>query len=156
MRILVMSDMHGRKSNFEKAVEAQNEALDVVFLGDGASDAKELSSFFKGKKFHIVSGNCDFSSPFPATQYLNIGGIKILATHGHIYGVKHGMERLYEAAKASGVNIALYGHTHNPKIEYVDGIYFVNPGALCGIGGSPTYAAVDIVPNGIFPNIIKL
>ena len=36
MRMLVMSDLHRRRSAFEKAIEQQPDAVQVVFLGDGA------------------------------------------------------------------------------------------------------------------------
>lgn len=156
MRILVLSDMHKRRSNFEKAVEAQPEAKQVIFLGDGADDAAELSAFYPEKSFYILSGNCDFSSKYPSTMRLQLGGIKILATHGHHYGVKGATERLLAAAEQEDAKIALYGHTHVPKIEYKNGIYLVCPGALGASFGNAGYAVVDITDSGIMPILIKL
>ncbi len=156
MRILVMSDMHGRKNNFEKAIEAQPTAKNVIFLGDGASAAESESGFFPDRKFHIVSGNCDFASSLPTVGILEINGVKILITHGHTYRVKYGTEALFEGAKAAGVQLVLYGHTHIPKIEYTNGIYLVNPGPLCGSPNPASYATVDLEKGGIFPNIIRL
>lgn len=156
MRILVLSDMHKRRSNFEKAVEAQPEAKHVIFLGDGADDAAELASFYSEKNFYILSGNCDFSSKYPSTMRFQLGGVKILATHGHHYGVKGTTEHLLSAAEQEGVKIALYGHTHVPKIEYKNGIYLVCPGALGASFGNAAYAVVDITDSGIMPILIKI
>lgn len=156
MRILVLSDLHRRRSRFEEAVEQQPEARQVIFLGDGAAEAAELAAFYPDRTFHILSGNCDFNSFYPASKVLELGGVRILATHGHPYSVKSGTGRLWEAAKTAGARLALYGHTHLPKVEYRDGIYLVCPGALCGAGSPPGYAVIDLVDSGIMPIQIKL
>ncbi len=156
MKILVMSDMHRRKSNFERVLEKHKDIVNVIFLGDGVDDAKEISEFFPDKRFYLLSGNCDFLSFLPSSEIITLAGVEILATHGHSYGVKNGTERLYEAAKIRGVKLALYGHTHIPKIEYKEGIYMVCPGALGNSSEGPTYAIIDIDEKGIMPNILKL
>lgn len=156
MRILVLSDLHRRRSNFEKAVEAQPDAKHIIFLGDGVDDAAELASFYPDRSFYILSGNCDFASKFPTTTRLKLGGVEILATHGHLYNVKTSTERLFATAKAEGVKIALYGHTHIPKVEYKDGVYLVCPGALGASFGNAGYAVIDITDSGIMPVLIKL
>lgn len=156
MRMLVMSDLHRRRSAFEKAIEQQPDAVQVVFLGDGAEEAAELSSFYPDRVFHIFSGNCDFASKYPASGLITVAGVRILATHGHPYSVKSTTERLREAAVAAGASIALYGHTHVPRVEYKNGLYLVCPGALCGSDGYAGYAVIDLTPTGIFPNLIRL
>ncbi len=156
MRILVLSDLHRRRSHFEKAVEDHPEAKQVIFLGDGADEAAELSAFYPDRIFHILSGNCDFSSFYPSTMQLEFAGVRVLATHGHPFSVKSGTGRLYEAARQTGSKLALYGHTHIPKVEYRDGIYLVCPGALCGSGAPAGYAVIDITDSGIMPLHIKL
>ena len=156
MRILVMSDMHRRKSNFERVLEKHPDINEIFFLGDGADDAEEISSFYKDKKFNILSGNCDFLSKYPSSGFFNINGVKILATHGHTYGVKSSREHLLEAAKREGVSMALYGHTHIQMQEYVDGIYLICPGALGNSFDGSRYAIIDITDKGIMPNLLKL
>ena len=49
-------------------------------------------------------------------------------THGHIHRVKSGLDYLYGAARAEGVDIALYGHTHRANVEYTTP-WMINPGA---------------------------
>ena len=156
MKILVVSDLHRRKSNFERVLEKHKDITNVIFLGDGVEDADEISGFFAQKRFFLISGNCDFSSLLPSSKIITLAGVDILATHGHTYGVKNGTERLYEAAKSMGVKLVLYGHTHIPKIEYKDGIYMVCPGALGNSSEGPAYAIIDLDEKGIMPNILKL
>ncbi len=156
MQILVLSDMHRRKSNFERVIEKYPHINTVFFLGDGADDAEEIASFYRDKTFYILSGNCDFFSKFPSSGFFEINGVKILATHGHTYGVKSNRERLYEAAKSEDVKLAIYGHTHIQLEEYRDGIYMVCPGALGNSDGGPGYAIIDVTAKGIVVNLLKL
>jgi UDP-2-acetamido-2,6-beta-L-arabino-hexul-4-ose reductase len=60
MQILVVSDLHRRRSYFEKVLEKYPNINTVFFLGDGADDAADVASFFPDKTVHILSGNCDF------------------------------------------------------------------------------------------------
>ncbi len=156
MKLLVISDLHRRRSNFERVMEKHPDIIRVVFLGDGADDVAEMSAFYPDKVFHILSGNCDFLSKYPSTIFLNFEGVKILATHGHGYGVKGSTDHLRAAAEREGVTLALYGHTHIQREEYCDGIYLVCPGALGNSSNGPGYAIIDITPQGIMPNLIKL
>lgn len=157
MRILVMSDCHGMTRNAEKALDAHPEAKTVFYLGDGAYEIDELKSFYPDRNFHIVSGNCDIGSRFIGIGEAVIGKIKILYTHGHRYNVKYGTQMLLEVAQDVGASLALYGHTHISKIEYVNGIYLVNPGALShSREGSESYAVIDITDSGIMPLILKI
>jgi putative phosphoesterase len=139
-----------------KALDSQPEVHHVFYLGDGAKQIEGLKEYYPDKKFYIVNGNCDFGSDFSLNGAENINGTRIFYTHGHNLGVKYGTERLLETAKTVGAKIALYGHTHMAKIEYIDDIYVINPGALshsrCGYC---SYAVVDILCDGIMPIIIK-
>lgn len=157
MRILVISDSHGRINNIEKAIEAHPSVQHIFFLGDCVNDLENLRFIYDEKIFHTVSGNCDHSSFERCSDMIELGGLRIFYTHGHLYSVKSGMERLREAATSCGADLVLYGHTHIAKTEYDGGVYYVNPGSI-GMGRSngESYAVIDIEHNGIMPVIIKL
>jgi putative phosphoesterase len=73
-----------------------------------------------------------------------------------VHSVKSGLGRLIEKAKSVKADLVLYGHTHVSKTEYVDGIYFVNPGSLSrAVEGRTGYALIDIVSSGIMPLLIR-
>ncbi len=157
MRILVISDSHKRTDIIEKILYAQNDANEVFFLGDLASDIEDFTNLFPQKRFHILSGNCDYFSTYPSSDIAVVGGKRIFYTHGHSLGVKQGTEHLLKTAKAQGCQIALFGHTHNPLILYEDGVYIVNPGSCSSPRSSkPSYAIIDIENNGIMPIIIEV
>lgn len=157
MRIVVISDSHKRSDIIEKILYEQQAATDVFFLGDHANDIEDLQYIFSDKRFHIVSGNCDYFSALPSSAVANVGGVKIFYTHGHTLSVKYGTERLKDTAKQNNCKIALYGHTHISKILYEDGIYIVNPGSCsCSRDFRESYAVIDIEKNGIMPIIVNL
>ena len=143
MQILVVSDSHGHTQALQKAIEATPQALDIIFLGDGARDADWLEDAYPERRFYIVRGNCDMGSFAPSEGLAPFGGVMLLYTHGHMYDVKMGRYKLAAAAKEKGADLALYGHTHAAKEENIDGMRLCNPGAVSTPGGG-TYGIVEI------------
>ena len=157
MRILVISDCHGAQRSLEEIIDRHPDIKKVFYLGDGVAQVEEVMHFFPDRDFKIVSGNCDWNSTYRSYDETIFSGVKIIYTHGHSHGVKYGTERLLEAAKNVGATLVLYGHTHIAKVEYCDGIYLVNPGAVNGSReGKNGYAIIDISSAGIMPSIMKI
>lgn len=154
MRILVVSDTHGNDSSLRRAILAQPKAEVVIHLGDGEEELLRAKQAFPEKMFLAVRGNCDFGSDLPLTGEFTAQGVKIFYTHGHYYGVKSGLYTFACAARERGAQVALYGHTHNALEDYDDGLYLLNPGSLNS--WEATYGTVDITPQGIVTNIVKL
>lgn len=147
MRIAVISDSHGAAHFINEVIEAEPTAETIIFLGDGIRDIKKAEEKYFNKKFYYVMGNCDYFTVItaPKSYFVSIGEKKIFMSHGDEFNVKYGMENLYYKALETGADIVLYGHTHKQKTEYVDGVYFINPGAL----RNRKYAVIDIEDNGI-------
>lgn len=157
MRILVISDSHGRTSAIEEAIEAQPTAKHVFFLGDCVSDIEDLAYIYPDRSFHIVSGNCDGYSFYKSVDFIVLQGKKIIFTHGHSFSVKSGLERIKAFAETENAHIILFGHTHAAITEYENGRHFVNPGSLShGSLGFRSYAVIDIEENGVMPIIVKI
>lgn len=157
MRIIVISDSHGRTGAIDKVLASQTEAEYVFFLGDKVEDIEDFEFIYPNKKFFVVSGNCDYNSFLPTSSVETVGGVRIFYTHGHTLGVKYTYENLIKSAKQNNCQIALYGHTHVSKILYEDGVYIVNPGSVSrSREGSESYAVIDITQSGIMPIIINI
>ena len=154
MKVIICSDSHGAFAAAEQVLEQQPEAAAVLFLGDGAEEWDDLHEIYPQIPFYAVRGNCDFGSDLPLTGEFTAQGVKIFYTHGHYYGVKSGLYTFACAARERGAQVALYGHTHNALEDYDDGLYLLNPGSLNG--WEATYGTVDITPQGIVTNIVKL
>lgn len=154
MRILVTSDTHGDSASLRRAVLSQPKADIVIHLGDGGDDVERVRSSFPERTFLQVRGNCDWGSALPQTGEFEAGGKKIFYTHGHMYGVKSGDYTIISEARSRGADILLFGHTHQPREGYEDGLYIMNPGRLSG--WEPTYGIIDITEQGIVLNVMKL
>lgn len=154
MKILVMSDSHGRRDLVEKCIVQHPDAQVVLFLGDVLADIRNMDQKFTNREFYYVKGNCDFGSDVPAELLITLEGTGILLTHGHAHGVKYGLNGLIDHARKKGAKIALYGHTHVPYNQYHDGIYVLNPGSLAYPRNysTPSYGLIEITPKGILTN----
>lgn len=143
MRVLVISDSHGNYAHAFKAHHLAGPVDHVVHLGDGAEDARLMEEVL-GVPVHRVAGNCDLDPELPAELTLELGGCRILITHGNRQRVKSGLRQLVGKGIEVGAAVILYGHTHLPAVELANGILLVNPGALKeGLPGSYAVVTVD-------------
>ncbi len=150
--IVAFSDLH-YSTLPQKIKSVANEADYVFFLGDGCMALGDLL-FHKG--LVAVKGNCDDVS-FPREQVVKIESVKVLATHGDLYGVKSDMLPLSLKAKEVGATLCLYGHTHYAMIEEVDGTTFINPGAIhWPMRGTASYVYIVVSGSKITAKIVDL
>lgn len=158
MRILVMSDSHGRKTVLQEIIERHPEADTVLFLGDGARQFFELREKYPHKQFVAVCGNNDFfEHDLKTVEILTVKGVKIFMAHGYTFNIRIGNQKVIEAAKKIGAKIVLCGHTHVPKVDYTNGVYYLNPGSVSlSRSGPNSYAVIDIEDNSIVPTIMKV
>lgn len=145
MKLLVLSDSHGEPGRVAAALDAHPDARDVIFLGDGLQDVDAVEGAYGDRRFYCVRGNCDFASFLPAEGLAPFGGLNFYYTHGHLYGVKSGLEFLAEQTQRLGANVALYGHTHRARMERWGSLVLFNPGSVCGSMGS---YGILLVENG--------
>ena len=131
MKFIVFSDSHGDVDHMIRAVRLENPAL-CFFLGDGEYDLTRLQRRFPSLPVNAVRGNCDLRSTLPRTLTCAAGGVRIFATHGHLYGVKHDpiYRELCEAALAENADVVLFGHTHEPFRDRTMGMELLNPGSI--------------------------
>lgn len=153
MRIVVIADVHGNGRALCRAVEQQPTASTVVFLGDGLRQAEDAAERYPDRTFYMVPGNCDLGSSLLPIRQETLGGRRFYFTHGHLHDVKYGLYRLEMAAREAGAQVVLFGHTHRPFEDYVDGLYMLNPGSLRHGG---TYGYVDVTPSGVMTGIVTL
>ncbi len=148
MKILAVSDSHGDLSALIDLVEAHRGEFQLLLhLGDGLEELEELKNIYPKLEYAAVRGNCDTTRDGEAASALILRGVKIWMTHGHLFGVKQSLAYLLREAKAREAKLVFFGHTHQPYVEYVEGIWFVNPGSIGGHGhahGRATCALVEI------------
>jgi len=129
MRVLIVSDTHGRHGNFEKVYDKIGPVDMVLHAGDVCGEEE----WFRKKvaeELYMVRGNCDTSFDLPSKDVIAFGDKLIFLAHGHHYSVGYGPEEIADAAAANGCDIAVYGHTHVPLDMEVGGVRVLNPGSL--------------------------
>ncbi|MCX7820544.1 MAG: metallophosphoesterase [Brevinematales bacterium] len=131
IKILVMSDSHGRKDLIHKLVEASN--VDLIFhLGDFSQDVMDI---VYEKNVYSVKGNMDPLWP-KTSDYakeeivLEVESLKVWLLHGHRYEAHFSTDRMLAKAREKNYQLVCYGHTHKKEFDEREGIYFFNPGAL--------------------------
>lgn len=159
MKIAVVSDTHGNKVAMEKTLCIIEECDALLHLGDNVKDIK----FYEKKvsmPIYSVKGNCDFTNSSPQDRVEEFQGKKIFMTHGHDYNVKLAKMNLKYKGKEVGADIVLFGHTHMPFLDYIDGMCIMNPGSV----GNPrmSKASMGIITidesleDGIKTHIVEL
>ncbi|CAN5638573.1 metallophosphoesterase family protein [soil metagenome] len=129
IELAIISDTHGllRPSLF-RALEGVDH---ILHAGDvGSSDI--LTALEAVAPVTAVTGNTDgfeLRHRIPEVQTLEIGGIRVVVTHGHQFGRGPTPALLREAWPDAG--LVVFGHTHRPLMEEIGDAWFVNPGS-CG------------------------
>lgn len=156
-KILVVSDTHGDPTRLIDTIEKEKPFDIMIHCGDAECSEGRLM-MLSDTTVYGVQGNNDYFYDYPAKREFEINGIKFYLTHGHLDGVHFGIDKIGYAAKAKGAKVALYGHTHIPHLEEMEGITFLNPGSLTyprQIGRKPTYAIINISEDGNMTAEIK-
>lgn len=129
MRILIVSDTHGRHGKFDMVFEKEGPVDAIFHLGDfqGEEDYFEIVS---GCPVYMVAGNNDYYSDLPFEREVSLGGRKIFMAHGHGQQVYAGTRWIVEEGRRRGADIVMFGHTHKPYLEKENGMLVLNPGSL--------------------------
>jgi len=158
MKIIVVSDSHGNYRALSRVINDYHADI-YIHLGDGERELNTVCLSKPDKQIYHVAGNCDYAS-LSENELLMSPDDKnvIFAVHGHMNDVKYSLEPLKALARKKGANIVLYGHTHARHNEYDDGMYIINPGSVSipRDGNRPSFAVIELLPNGIMTNIVDL
>ncbi len=150
MKIMIVSDSHGRNYYLEKALEKVKEIDLFIHLGDFEGSEEYIESIVPCRT-EMVSGNNDYFTGLEKDKIITIGKYSVFLTHGHRYGVNFGTERLKDVAMQYGANIAMFGHTHRPMIDMSSNVWAINPGSITQPrqeGGKPSFIIMDIDSKG--------
>lgn len=152
MKILIVSDTHRRDENLKMVIEQQVPIDMLIHLGDAEGSERFIADWVNPEcRMEMVLGNNDFFSLLDKEREVVIGSHKALLTHGHYYGVSMGPEGLVDEAKSRGCDIAMYGHTHRPFLEEIEGVTVLNPGSLSyprQEGRRPSYMIMTVEEDG--------
>ena len=132
MRAVVLSDTHIRRGSKRRLPDAAYRALDeadvVLHAGDvvAAPVLDELSGF---APVHAVLGNNDdaeLAAALPETLVVALDGVRIGMVHdsGPSSGRRNRMRKAFPDSR-----VVVFGHSHIPINEDLDGLLLFNPGS---------------------------
>ena len=148
MKILVISDSHGRNGRMELVIEQESPLDLIIHLGD-LEGGEDLLEAIAPCPVEMVCGNNDLFSLYPREKIIDVGGVRVFMCHGHNYGVSAGTQRLAQAALQHQCSLAMFGHTHCPVVEEEQGITVVNPGSISyprQANRKPSYIIMNVEP----------
>jgi putative phosphoesterase len=161
VKVGVVSDTHmprfGRRlpAELRRGLLQERVAL-VLHLGDFTSGAV-AALFEEIAPFDAVAGNNDGEE-----IHRRFGRRKVLQLEGASVGLVHGdgtgrttRERAVAAFAADAVDAILFGHSHIPLSERLDGVWLINPGSPTDKRRNPSYsyAILEIDQGRVVPRL---
>ena len=117
----VISDTHGLLR--PEAVEALRDADKIIHAGD-VGDPVIITELERIAPLTLIRGNIDtsdWSKNLPDTNILDVGSLSLY--------VLHNVHDLDLDPAAAGFAAVIFGHSHQPLIEWRKHVLFFNPGS---------------------------
>lgn len=134
MKILIVSDSHGRTENLFKVIHREKDIQCFIHLGDAEKSEEEIRREIEKDNplcaVNFVRGNCDDDLRTPESKILTFSFVNVFVTHGHRYHPGYGLDDLAATAYHNNCAYALFGHTHRPEFADVMGVTCFNPGSI--------------------------
>ena len=147
MKILVVSDTHGRAEPLKTVIHAVK-PFDYLFHAGDVEGMEDEIRREASVPCVFARGNNDYFSNLKLWEVFSAGGYRFLITHGHRMGVHGSAEALRAKAKELRCGVAVFGHTHFPLLDESDPeLTLLNPGSLSfprQPGREPSYAIIEI------------
>jgi putative phosphoesterase len=149
-KVGVISDTHGLLR--AEALDALAGVDHILHAGD-VGDPVILEQLREVAAVSVVRGNVDhgpWATELPWTEVFEIGG--------HALFMLHDRADLDLDPVAAGISAVIYGHSHQPLIEWRDEVLFLNPGSA----GPRRFrlpvsvALLDVSAGGLEPTLVPL
>jgi len=130
MKIGIISDTHLHNYSLElkRIVDTYFGDVDMVMHAGDIVEMEVLDAFLT-KKIEVVAGNMDPASVrnhFPVKKIIKVEAFKIGLIHG--WGSPVGLENRI-SNEFTEIDCLVYGHTHYPVNQIINGVLFFNPGS---------------------------
>lgn len=121
MKIGVISDTHGLLRL--EAVDALRDVDRILHAGD-VGEREILDQLRQLAPVTAVRGNVDterWARSLPRDQIIEAEGVSLYMLHN--------LDELDLRPEAAGFRAVVYGHSHQPKMETMNGVLYFNPGS---------------------------
>jgi uncharacterized protein len=151
MRVGILSDTHGRAAATAAALDLLRKAGSEFYIHCGDVGGEPILDLFSGLKLVFVWGNCDFDQAELGRYAKNLGldcrqefadleldGRRIAVTHGDSPVI---LKRITAEKRH---DYLLHGHTHVARDQVINGLRWINPGAVHR-SPQPSVAVLDTI-----------
>lgn len=140
MKIVVVSDNHGRSEPLEQILELHRDADVFIHCGDSELPPQFLQGYV------CVRGNNDFYYEYPEMKILELEGHRMMIVHGHHHLYMGQLDMLVSKARRAGLRLCVlrpYAYLFQPAARRRDSC---ESGALSRNrdGTPPCYAVITI------------
>ena len=158
MRFVVISDTHSQPLP-EALLEDIRKADAVIHVGDFC-DIEILQDLRREKETRAVYGNMDgldIREILPRQVVFSCENVRIGLVHGE-GGPDKLLDRVKGMFKGEKVDAVIFGHSHLPFNEVIDGVLFFNPGSPTDMVRAPfrSYGVIEVKDKSIKGQIVKL
>jgi uncharacterized protein len=145
VRVGVVSDTHmfSRAKSLPRALVEGLRGVALILHAGDFTDPAVIPLFERIAPLEAVAGNNDGAeiiSRFGRRKVLEIGGKRIGLTHGDIGPGRSTEWKSFHAFRDDHVDAVVFGHSHVPHYEYIDGILLFNPGSPTDKRRQPRYS----------------
>ncbi len=158
MRVLVISDTHSMDLP-QKVIDEFAKVDLVIHAGDVCSLAyyKRLP---KGVEIRSVLGNVDepeLGKKFAKKIFFELEGVKVGVFHGR-GPARRVKDFVIEEFASDQVDVAIFGHSHKPFKERINGVLYFNPGSPTDTVFAPylSYGILEIAGGSVKAKIVKI
>lgn len=127
VRVGIVADTHGL---FDPAIRRHFRGVDRIIHAGDIGDVAVLEELQRIAPVIAVSGNVDRgrTGGFPEETVIECAGCRIAVRHIVYEGgrIRQDARRFLGRARP---DICIFGHTHRPSIEWIDGLLLFNPGS---------------------------
>jgi len=132
MLIGLISDTHipDRAKEIPQKVLETFENVDLILHAGDLTSLEVIDELEKIAPVMAVQGNMDRTKgiDLPKARVIEAEGLRIGIAHGEVYP-RADTQQLVYIAKQLDADILITGHSHQPKIEQIEGILLLNPGS---------------------------
>lgn len=158
MKIGVVADTHSLE--LPKQMLADFKKVDLIIHAGDFCEMKDYQQFARIKEVKAVYGNMDdlaVCKAFPRRQVIKCGKAAIGLFHGEGSPEKV-LGRVQEEFKKDKVNAVVFGHSHHPLNEWIDGVLYFNPGSPNDTMFAPyrSYGMLEVDGAKVTGTIIKV
>jgi len=146
----VISDTHGL---LREQVKSRLRGCALIVHAGDVDSPSVLTELRAIAPIVAVRGNMDrgyWARELEEVEYVDIGSAKLC--------VLHDRGALNVRSLPAGTNIVIYGHSHKPHVQHLDGVLYLNPGSAGPrrFGLPISMALLHVRPGDIEPELIEI